>query len=238
MNMWTTLGTAGGAFMLMAVGAQADVLLHQPHDFRYAPRSEWQWNLLSPQRGDDFKPSGPVIVESVTFWMVATWAQPPHNWAFAVHRSTDDHQYLDFAPEYPWIYERTGPSDLINHGPWKNDPELHLFEVRFDEVNLYLDPAETLKGTYWFSAFGHIMDRNLQYAGWGSSGNGTYTGEFAWWKTIPWTHPGWRGYSFPDGSRSDLAMRIEGTYIPAPGAVIPFFALLALRQRRRRSSIG
>ena len=211
----------------------ADVLLDQPHDFRYGPRSEWLWNHISPQRGDDYQPAGRVIVESVTFWMVATWAHAPDDWAFSVHRSTDESSFWEFAPEYPWFFERTGPSEVVDLGRWNDEADRHLYEVRFDDLDLSLDPADTEKGVFWFSAFGHITNANTQFAGWGTSGNGDINGWYAWWKTMPWIAPGWAGFTLPDGSFTDLAMRIEGTPVPVPGAVIPF-AMLALRRRRGR----
>lgn len=234
MKFCSTFGAlALGSGMLSATGVHADILLDQPHDFRNSARSDWRGGALSIQLGDDFRPTGPVIVKSVTFWMVATWANPPHNWSVAVHRTLPDDASWGFRPEHPWFFERSGPSDLIHHGPWNGDQEMHLYEVRFDDLDLYLDPAESENGVFWFSSFGHITDGAVQNVRWGTAGNGVMNGEGAWWKTIPWVHPGWRRFSFPDGSKSDLAMRIEGQYVPVPGAAIPLILMASLHRRRR-----
>lgn len=234
MKLPSTCGLAIGILMLMAVGVRADVLLHQPHDARFWSRSDLGPHAVNVQMGDDFKPTGPVLVESVTFWMTATWAFPPDDWMVTVHRSVDDHPYLGFAPEYASIYERIGPSSITDLGAWNNSSEVNLYEVRFDDLDLYLDPADSVKGTFWFSSFGLITDRAFQDVGWGTAGDGAINGEYAWRRWTPWNWPGWKPHSLPDGTRTDFAMKIEGAYIPAPGAVIPFFALLALRRRRRR----
>lgn len=233
MKLWTTLGTVSGALMLMAVGVRADVLLHQPHDARFWSRSDLGPHSTNIQRGDDFKPTGPVLVESVTFWMTATWAFPPDDWMVTVHRSTDESSFWEFAPEYPWIYERTGPSSITDLGAWNDSSEVNLYEVRFDDLDWYLDPADSVKGTFWFSSFGLITDRAFQDVGWGTAGDGAINGEYAWRRWTPWNWPGWAPHLLPDGSFTDFAMKIEGTYIPAPSAFVPF-ALLAFRRRRRQ----
>src|SRR5690606_14507397 len=138
------------------------------HDYRNAVESDYMGPALSAQFGDDFRPNAPVLVESVTFWMVATWAAPPINWSIAVHQSTDTHPIFDFAPEYAWFYHRVGPSSLVDLGPWNGGGELNLYEIRYADLNLLLDPAESLEGTFWFSSFGHIVDRNLHEARWGT----------------------------------------------------------------------
>lgn len=212
----------------------ADVLLNQPHDYRTAVLSDWRPGGLSPQVGDDFTPHSPVIIDSVTFWMVGSWAVPPYNWAIAVHRSTTEHIYLDFAPEYDWFFERTGASDIINHGQWNDQSDLRLYEIRYDDLDLLLDPATSERGTFWFSSFGHILDRNTTTSMWGTAGNGELNGDGAWWKTIPWIVPGWKPLYLPDDSRSDFAMRIEGHYVPAAGALIPLALLAGGCKRRRR----
>src|SRR5690606_933687 len=168
------------------------------------------------------------MIESATFWMVASWAALPLDWAMAVHRSTDESSFWEFSPEYPWIFERTGPSSVADLGTWNDEDHLHLYEVRFDDLNLSLDPAMSERGTYWFSSFGHISHPNEMTSQWGTAGNGDLNGDGAWWKTMPWTVPGWRPLLLQDDSRTDMAMRIEGHYIPAPGALLPLLTMTML----------
>lgn len=215
--------------------AASDVLVNQPHDFRTAVVSDWWAGGLSAQMGDDFTPDAPVVIESATFWMIASWASPPLNWTVAVHRSTDQSSFWEFSPEYPWMFERTGPSSVTDLGMWNNEDHLHLFEVRFDDLNLYLDPATSERGTFWFSSFGHISHPNEMISRWGTAGNGELNGDGAWAKTIPWTIPGWQPLWLLDDTRTDMAMRIEGHYVPAPGIAVPLLAI-ALRRRRSRKT--
>ncbi len=209
--------------------ASADVLLDQPHDYRFWSRSDFGPHFINVQRGDDFKPAQSVLVESVTFWMVASWAALPNDWAFSVHRSTDDHPDFDFAPEYPWIFERTGPSSVIDLGPWSNEESaLNLYEVTFADLSIFLDPTTSERGTFWFSSFGHITDRAVQTVGWGTAGYGKINGEYAWRKWMPWQYPGWAGHSLPDGSQTDFSMRIEGTVLPGPGTLAGLGLMLTM----------
>lgn len=219
--------------VLGATRVHADILLDQPHDFQSSIGSDFMGPAGSTQFGDDFRPTGPVILESVTFWMIATWAHQPHEWSIALHRTRPDNAPWGFRPEYNWFFRQDGPTSITDLGQWNGDAELNLYEVRFDDLDLLLDPADTLKGTFWLSSFGHITDRNLQESRWGTSGNGSINGEVAWWRTVPWVWPGWTRWS----GWSDLAMRIEGTPVPAPGVMIPLILMATLR-RRRRSSIG
>lgn len=222
------------ALVLRGGVASADVLLDQPHDYQTAVISFWQpGGGLTLQLGDDFTPHAPVMIESATYWMVGSWAVPPFNWAMAVHRSTNDHQNFDFAPLYNWFFERTGPSEIINHGQWKDQSDLRLYEIRFDDLDLLLDPASSERGTFWFSPFGHLSDFSQTTAMWGTAGNGELNGDGAWQKTMPWTVPGWKPLYFPGHKRSDFAMRLEGYYIPAPGAMIPLIFTASLCRRRR-----
>lgn len=218
----------------MCFPVSADVLLDQPHDFRYWSRSDLGPHAINVQRGDDFKPTGPVLVESATFWMIASWATPPNDWMLTVHRSTDIHQVFDFAPEYASMFQRIGPSSVVDLGMWNDEANLHLYEVRFAELDLLLDPADSLKGTFWFSSFGLITNRAVQTVGWGTAGYGAINGEHAWKRWTPWQVPGWAHHRLPDDSYTDFAMRIEGTPVPVPGVMAPFALLGLLRRRRRR----
>ncbi|MCL4210975.1 MAG: hypothetical protein KJZ68_09945, partial [Phycisphaerales bacterium] len=142
--MWITILRTMILFIgvLYGVSTGADVLLEQRHDTNNQVLSFWH-PVAGFQAGDDYIPSRRTRITSVTFWMIATWPEVPYNWSFAVHRSTTDHSFFDFAPEYPWFHFQTGPTSVIDLGDWAGRAGTHLFEVRFDNVDLILDPADS-----------------------------------------------------------------------------------------------
>jgi len=211
------------------------VLIDQRPDARYDTLSFWH-HSSGLQVGDDYQPEEPMIVTSVTFWLTATFPRVPYNWSFAVHRSTDEHPTRGFGPEYPWFHFQSDPSTVTDLGVWPHRDGTHLFEVTFNELNLLLDPADTVEGTFWFSPGGWSNDISNMRSWWLTSGEGDVNGNEAWWKFYPEYHPpGWRPLS-ADGRRppSDYAMRIEGYAVPAPGT-LALIAMggLAARSRRR-----
>lgn len=220
---------------MVSAAAQADVLLEQQYDGRQDLLSFWQSNDISWQTGDDYTPTRPTRITSVTFWMIATWPDVPYNWSFAVHRSTNDHSTHGFAPEYPWFQFQTGPSSVIDLGHWAGRAGTHLFEVRFDNVNRILDPADSVQGTFWFSPGGWTPHTNITKSWWLTAGNGVVNGNEAWGKILPFHFPGWVKLSLYLGREpSDYAMRIEGVEIPAPWSAATLgFVLIGARVRRR-----
>jgi len=95
-----------------------------------------------------------------------------------------------------------------------------------------LDPSETENEKFWFSPFGVGQNYPLTRSYIGTSGGDEVNGSRAWGRTIPWMYPGWNSLS----ATTDLAMRLEGEIIPAPGALLPLAAMMVLststRQRR------
>lgn len=237
--MWirTCLCVTGAATsMACAPIGSADVLLNQPHDGLNDILSFWH-PVAGFQTGDDYTPARPTRVTSVTFWMIATWPNVPHNWSFAVHRSNEGEHPLGFAPVYPWFHFQTGPSSVTDLGDWAGRAGTHLFEVRFDDVNLLLDPADSVQGTFWFSPGGWTQNTNITKSWWMTAGNGVINGNETWGKQYPiFQYPGWLPISFYGDPPSDYAMRIEGVVIPAPWSAAALGLMLfgAAPARRRQ----
>ncbi|QOJ17727.1 MAG: hypothetical protein HRU76_09100 [Phycisphaeraceae bacterium] len=191
--MWITILRTMILFIgvLYGVSTGADVLLEQRHDTNNQVLSFWH-PVAGFQAGDDYIPSRRTRITSVTFWMIATWPEVPYNWSFAVHRSTTDHSFFDFAPEYPWFHFQTGPTSVIDLGDWAGRAGTHLFEVRFDNVDLILDPADSEQGTFWFSPGGWTQNTNISKSWWLTAGNGVVNGNETWGKHYPlYQFPGW-----------------------------------------------
>lgn len=238
--MWITILRTMILFIgvLYGVSTGADVLLEQRHDTNNQVLSFWH-PIAGFQAGDDYTPSRPTRITSVTFWMIATWPEVPYNWSFAVHRSTNEHSFYDFAPEFPWFHLQTGPSSVTDLGDWAGRAGTHLFEVRFDNVDLLLDPADSVQGTFWFSPGGWTQNTNITKSWWITAGDGVVNGNETWGKHYPnYVFPGWRPLSNYGPPPSDYAMRIEGVVIPAPWSAaalgLMLFGAAPARRRRRQ----
>jgi len=238
-GFWPPAGAwavAIAAAAALAPRVDADVLIDQRPDGRDDTISFWH-HSGGFQVGDDYQPEEPTMVTSVTFWLAATFPCVPYNWSFAVHRSTDQHPTRGFGPQYDWFHFQSDPSSVTDLGVWKERDGTHLFEVTFNELNLLLDPADTVEGTFWFSPGGWSNDTTHMRSWWLTAGEGVVNGNEAWGKSYPiYEWPGW--FPLSRGDRrppSDYAMRIEGYAIPAP-ATLALFALVAVfpgRTRRR-----
>jgi len=212
---------------------RADILLQQDYDTRLSVLSLWH-HSGGFQVGDDFQPEEPTMVTSVTFWLIATFPRVPFDWSFAVHRSTEEHPTRGFGPEYPWFHFQSDPSFVTDLGVWKERDGTHLFEVTWDKLNLLLDPADTVEGTFWFSPGGWSNDFTRMRSWWLTANEGGLNGNEAWGKSYPiYDPPGWRPLSVYGAPPSDYAMRIEGYAIPAP-ATFALHALGGLIARSRR----
>ena len=140
--------------------------------------------------------------------------------------------FYKLAPKYDPHLQREGATSITDLGFWPTDPTYRYWEVRFENLNIMLDPAETLEGIFWISPYGVGQNFPLTRSYAGSSGNGEVNGSRAWFRTIPWEFPGWNGVS----QNIDLAMRLEGEVIPAPGALLPLLTMtMLLRPRARRT---
>jgi len=233
----------GALFLAMPVSG--DILLDQPVDYR-TYGDAIQAGVSSFQTGDDLIVDRPVRIESVTFWMVVRYPFTPSTYSFDVYHTIDTSDWRvpwDWAPAFFVDYQFLHPSEVIDHGEWKgggydtSGRVLHEMEVVFDDLDLVLSRIGTLDGRWFFSPEGHISDGVEQWAYWASSGDGEVNGSEGWRKTEPFRWPGWGPLSAWDlWDPTDLAMRIEGTVLPAPGAVAPLMlgALLIRRRARRR----
>jgi hypothetical protein len=191
--------------------ALADVLLDQPVDFRNAWDSFYP--PLSIQFGDDFIIDEPVVVEAATFFMVATTPGEPFQWSMSVHRGYYGHPFYDFAPDYDHVFRMFNPSSVTDLGPWPGDDRLHLFEVRFDNIGLLLEPYLDDERAFWFSCAGHLLNYPTDQCNWATAGNGVINGDMGYYKFTPRQFPGWSLMSRQALPPSDFAMRIEG--VPA-----------------------
>jgi len=229
------LATSGALCASLATGIHADVFIDQRPDGREDLLSYWH-HSSSFQVGDDFHPEVPTMITSVTFWLIATYPRVPFNWSFAVHRSRDDNPAWGFAPEYDWFHFQSDPSSVTDLGVWKERDGTHLFEVTWSKLNLLLDPADTVEGTFWFSP-GGWSDHRTTRSWWLTAGEGEVNGNEAWGKSYPiFDYPGWRPISVYGRDPSDYAMRIEGYAVPAPGTgALALLAMRWLAPRRRRS---
>jgi hypothetical protein len=202
------MGVAVG--WVIGAGSHADVLLDQPVDFRNA------WDSFYPpgiQFGDDFIIDGPTVVESAVFHMVATTPNLPFQWSMSVHRGSYDHDIYDFAPVYDHVFRMFNPSSVTDLGPWPGDDGMHLFEVRFDNIGLLLEPYLDDERAFWFSCAGHLRDYPRDRCAWATAGNGVIHGDMGYFKYAPGEWPGWSLMTRGGLPPSDLAMRIEG--VPA-----------------------
>jgi hypothetical protein len=230
---------ATGALMASVPHADADVFIDQRPDGRHDTLSFWH-HASGFQCGDDFQPEAPTMVTSVSFWLIATYPRVPFNWSFAVHRSDNENDIFGFGPTYPWFHFQSDPSSVTDLGVWKERDGTHLFEVTWSKLNLLLDPADTVEGTFWFSPGGWSNDTTHMRSWWLTSGEEVVNGNEAWGKSYPiYDPPGWHPLS-RGGRRppSDYAMRIEGYVIPAPpvAALLLPAALAPLHAGRKRAA--
>jgi hypothetical protein len=144
------------------------------------------------------------------FFMVATAPGEPFNWSMSVHIGTDEHDIYDFAPEYDHFFRMFNPSSVTDLGPWPQEEHLHLFEVRFDNIALLLEPYLGDEGVYWFSCAGHLRNYPNDRAYWATSGDGVIHGDMGYSKRSPRAWPGWEFMTVRNLPPSDFAMRIEG----------------------------
>jgi hypothetical protein len=202
------------AVCVFGVAARGDVLLDQPVDFRNRWWSFYASNVGGEQKCDDFIIDGPVVVESATFFMVATTgAREPFQWSMSVHRGYYDHPFYDFAPDYDHVFRMFNPSSVTDLGPWPGDDDMHLFEVRFDNIGLLLEPYLDDERAFWFSCAGHLRESPREECNWATAGNGVIHGDMGYYRQVPWSWPGWSLMSRQALPPSDFAMRIEG--VPA-----------------------
>lgn len=161
--------------------------------------------------------------------MIGTWPNLPNNWSFYVHRTTRDHPLYPYGPETDHLYRMVGPSSVRDLGEWNGDTSAHLFEVRFDNIGLRLDPGWLHYGVYWFAPDGYVPGYPQQRVWWGSAGDGEISGEEGWGRLVPYQWPGWTPLGDDDFPSSDYAMRIEGhhvsDYVP-PDTVLTDFELI------------
>jgi hypothetical protein len=225
------------ALGVLAPQVDADVFIDQRPDGRDDLLSYWHHGS-SFQVGDDFQPERPTVVTSVSFWLIATFPRVPFNWSFAVHRSDNENDIFGFGPTYPWFHFQSDPSSVTDLGIWKERDGTHLFEVTWSKLNLLLDPADTVEGTFWFSPGGWSNHRTTR-SWWLTSGEGVVNGNETWGKSYPiYEPPGWVKLSlYLDRDPSDYAMRIEGYVIPAPpvAALLLPAALAPLHAGRKRT---
>ena len=230
------MSTSAVVMLVCLVGeARADILLDQPHDFVTAAASFISVNGNDFLVADDFRIAQRTRIDSATFYMITTWPNVPWDWGLNIHATTMEHPWNDFpwfdgAPIWDPIHAIQGGASLTDLGPWPTDPTYRYWEVRFDDLNMVLDPADTENDMFWFSPYGVGQNFPLTRSFTGSSGRGEVNGNRAWGRTIPWTYPGWR----PVSQNIDRAFRLEGEVIPAPGVIAPFM-LLVMQGRRRRS---
>jgi len=193
----------------VCAASHADVLLDQPVDFRNRWDSFYAANVGGIQFGDDFIIAGPTVVESATFFMVAT-PGGVFNWSMSVHRGSYDHDIYPFAPLYDHFYRQFNPSSVIDLGPWPGQDNVHLFEVRFDNMGLLLKPYLDDERAYWFSCAGHLLNYPPDQCNWATAGDGVINGDMGYFKYATRDWPGWSLMTRGGMPPTDFAMRIEG----------------------------
>lgn len=209
--------------VLNAGPAAADVLVHQPHDFNdYVVSTEEGYG--GGQVGDDYVAHEHVRIESATFWMVAKWPVLPVEWSFDIYEHSTNSYYREgpaFIPSHTVI----GPAEIIDLGQWNDEPDRHLIEITFENVNIDLPPDK-----WWISPEGWTTDQNLMLSYWGTANQGVRNWDEAWTKWEPFNWPGWAPLSYTEViAPSDYAMRIEGRVI---------YPLELLRMRHHGIALG
>ncbi len=233
-----TFATGLVAAGLVVHTARGDILLDQPHDFTGAAASFIVIDGTDAISADDIHITQRTRIDTATFWFITNWPNVPWDWGIHLHATTMEHQddwlpWFEGAPVWDPFLTIEGATSITDLGFWPTDPTYRYWEVRFENLDIVLDPAETLEGIFWISPYGVGQNYPLtrSYIGTSNRGNPNHSG--AWGRTIPWMFPGWNGIT----SNADLAMRLEGEVIPAPGALLPLVAMMVLRpstrQRRR-----
>jgi len=241
MSTRTTL--AGAVVLVSATAASADILIDQPADYVAFFQSDNRQGAVI-QVGDDYLlPEGrPVRIDRVSFTMAVTWPNTPVDYAFEIYRTVPDDR-RPWRPRYtPPDHRVIGPSQVIDRGEWKGggwnptDFDLHETEVVFDDLDIILEPGVSIDDRWFFSPMGLVTNQGREAAFLATSGDGELNWSEGWFKLVPFTWPGWVPIgNIPNRDPSDYAMTIEGTVLPAPGALAPLGLAFLLPRRRRRS---
>lgn len=213
-----------------AMPASSGMLLDQPHDYLDYQYSYDDGGGL--QVGDDYVIASPVLLQSATFWMVSEWPVLPFLWSFDIYEHSTNDIYGE-GPAFLPSHRAIGASTITDLGQWNDEPDRHLFEVTFENLNIVLEP-----GTWWISPEGWVTDSNETKTYWGTANGGVKNWDEGWVKWEPFNYPGWRPLSYTGTiDPSDYAMRLEGLVIPGPGGLGMFvLAGIAGARRRRRGS--
>jgi hypothetical protein len=223
----TMVAVSMTAFCGVTASSSADFgrnpLVNQPHDFRAFSPSEQDTAVPFARTADDFINFNPkLFLDTIIIRMIITFPNSPADYGLEMYGGDD-------APEGdPITFPLLSVTDL---GTWNGQDDLHLIRLIFDGMDTF--PGG---GRLWLSPFAIGNGSGTDRGWWGTAGNGEVNGLEGQFNSEHFGVPDWTPISesgildFP----TDFAMRINVTFVPAPGALL-LIAMggLAARSRRR-----